>query len=106
MDEGGGRLTTDEQKPYRMEYCEGCPVPECDFWDAECSREWVDKLLVQERERCAGRSLAAVDAVLEDLTDRQGLSGEWWRIEPEIQLEIMNAWKDAIAGVIMQEQAD
>ena len=52
MDEGGGRLTTDEQKPYRMEYCEGCPVPDCDFYDAECSRQWVDKLLAQERERC------------------------------------------------------
>ena len=53
-----------------------------------------------ERERCAGRALAIVNAILEDLTDRRGLRHEWNQIEPEIQIEIMIAWKDATVAAI------
>jgi len=55
-----------------------------------------------ERERCASRALAIVNAILEDLTDRRGLRHEWNQIEPEIQIEIMIAWKDATVAAIRE----
>ena len=59
----------------------------------------------QEQERCVSRSLAVVNAILEDLTDRRGLSQEWEHIETEIQVEIINAWKD-ICVAVLQETDD
>ena len=55
-----------------------------------------------ERERCASRALAIVNAILEDLTDRRGLRQEWYQIEPEIQMEIINAWKDTTVAAIRE----
>ena len=55
-----------------------------------------------ERERCVSRSLAIVNAILEDLTDRRGLSQEWEHIETEIQIEIINAWKDTCVAVLQE----
>jgi len=55
-----------------------------------------------ERERCVSRSLAIVNAILEDLTDRRGLSQEWEHIETEIQVEIINAWKDTCVAVLQE----
>ena len=55
-----------------------------------------------ERERCASRALAIVNVILEDLTDRRGLSQEWEHIDMEIQMEIINAWKGAVVAVIYQ----
>ncbi len=33
-----------------------------------------------------------VDAILEDLQDRKGLSDEWDQIDDEVQAEIRDAW--------------
>jgi len=39
---------------------------------------------------------AAVDEILDDLTDRRGLKHEWHNIDADIQAEIKAAWADAI----------
>ena len=40
-------MPTEEPEPYRMEYCEGCMVLDCDFYDGECSRARFDTWLEQ-----------------------------------------------------------
>ena len=57
-----------------------------------------------ERERCASRSLAAVNVILEDLTDRRGLRQAWQQIDLETQVDIINAWKDAIVTVMSKKE--
>ena len=59
-----------------------------------------------ERERCVSRSLAIVNAILLDLTDRRGLRQEWEQIETDIQMEIINAWKDAVVAAIRETQEE
>ena len=66
----------------------------------------IEQATRAERERCASRALAIVNAILEDLTDRRGLRHEWNQIEPEIQIEIMIAWKDATVAAIGEAAAE
>ena len=73
-------------------------------WEALAERNRLERTAATaaERERCASRALAIVNAILEDLTDRRGLSQEWEHIDIEIQMEIINAWKDAVVAVITE----
>lgn len=40
-----------------------------------------------------------VDRILRDLTDRQGLKGEWHSIPHDIQEEILSTWRGIVRDV-------
>ena len=53
-----------------------------------------------ERERCESRRFAAVNRIVEDLSDRRGLSQEWDYIESDIRNEIICTWLDIVLTAI------
>lgn len=42
----------------------------------------------------------AVQKIIDDLTDRRGLKGEWHQIDPETQKEIRDEWSMIIVNEI------
>jgi hypothetical protein len=47
----------------------------------------------------------AVDAIVEDLSDRRGLKHEWRQIEPAIQREIRRTWESLIRETLYGKPA-
>lgn len=77
-------------------------LPEPDPYTCSMLADAWHKATKTEQKRCVSRSLAAASAVLQDLRDRDGLRQEWERIDLPTQMEIVNAWKDAIANAIKE----
>jgi hypothetical protein len=44
------------------------------------------------------RARLAVDGIIDDLTDRRGLSGEWYNIDEDIRNEIIETWVDIVCA--------
>jgi hypothetical protein len=47
------------------------------------------------------RATAAVDAIINDLSDRRGLKREWAQIDPDIQQEIRDTWTALIVKAML-----
>jgi hypothetical protein len=52
---------------------------------------------VSERTSLAERAARAVNAIVEDLSDRRGLRQEWENIDEDVQIDIKLQWSKIIA---------
>ena len=57
----------------------------------------------RKQERCEVIRFAIVNGIIEDLSDRRGLSQEWDHIESDIRDEIIREWLDIALAAIRKE---
>ena len=69
-------------------------------------REAIEQLEQQMDDHQIHIALTAVNAILEDLQGRGSLRQAWESIEPDIQMEIINTWKDAVAAAMSDTEVD
>ena len=70
----------------------------------EAAQHWLAQHDAEVRGGCAKQAPRAVEAIIENLRDRQGISNEWDHIELDIQEEIREVWVTCIDAAIREAE--
>ena len=100
-------LEVDEETPvqyvgvYVMHWQPEWGEPEVAVREAD---DWLAQHDAEVRGGCAKQAPRAVEAIIENLRDRQGISNEWDHIELDIQEEIREVWVTCIDAAIREAE--